>query len=664
MKKIISTLALVIGIIWQLQAQVTGFAYLSGQTDHSGIKVKFIAKSPSAKTDSTFTNADGSYSKSLKAGNYTIVFLKDTIKLNYEKGNVVFLSTNQVLSSVNIYLNRVYLSGNISGTLKKGVNYFISDTIKVPSGNLLTIEPGTILTFAKNGIFIIDGNINAIGTNNFPIKFILDSINSSNYWSGILLLNSSNKDLNKNFDFCIIQKAQTGIYGDDNWQTTFSLSNSEIMYVENCIQNLIPTRCFGNKFHHFTKSGVDFRTLFQRPTCDISCNDFYNGANYALQVTNARVFNNIVKNINGSGIISLGNVLSINNNLIDSCSSGLSLNINSISNSFGGIICNNTITNSKTSLNFKMTGGFDKLKTDFYNNLIYNTDTVLINKGLVENVKPDFFKYNLIFNYKTLDPTNTLKDFGLNITTNDNNDSIDIYANVFDKPLFSDSIHYITSSTSKTFKAGLDGDNIGYNPMGTCLEDILGIYVYKDTLTLSGIVHQATSFLKNGKVLAYNIDKNTYNETITDANGNFTFDSLATGNYVIKAIPNNGEKYLTTFFPNKSDSLSAVKINLDADISSVDIFMNSITGIDNTIGGGVITKPNPFENQLFVKVLENTSTGIQASISNAVGDVITQLSIPANENEFSINTTELPSGFYFLKVETGTKVLVQKVLKQ
>ena len=36
----------------------------------------------------------------------------------------------------------------------------------------------------------------------------------------------------------------------------------------------------------------------------------------------------------------------------------------------------------------------------------------------------------------------------------------------------------------------------------------------------------------------------------------------------------------------------------------------------------------------------------------------------ANENEFSINTTELPSGFYFLKVETGTKVLVQKVLKQ
>jgi hypothetical protein len=185
-----------------------------------------------------------------------------------------------------------------------------------------------------------------------------------------------------------------------------------------------------------------------------------------------------------------------------------------------------------------------------------------------------------------------------------------------------------------------------------------------DTLTLSGTVHQASSFLKNGKVVAYNIDKNTFKETITDANGNFTFDSLAIGNYVIKAIPNNGENYLTTFFPNKSDSLSAVKINLDADITSVDIFMNSITGIDNTNGGGVITKPNPFENQLFVEVLENTSTGIQASISNAVGDVITQLSIPANENEFSINTTELPSGFYFLKVETGTKVLVHKVLKR
>ena len=54
-------------------ATVSGNVYLSDQTaDHSGVKVLFEAVSSSATTDSTISNADGSYTIGLNDGIYTV----------------------------------------------------------------------------------------------------------------------------------------------------------------------------------------------------------------------------------------------------------------------------------------------------------------------------------------------------------------------------------------------------------------------------------------------------------------------------------------------------------------------------------------------------------------------------------------------------------------
>ena len=55
-------------------SNVSGYCYLQNQTDHSGIKVLFEAVTPSATTDSTYTNTDGSYNIGLTGGIYSINF--------------------------------------------------------------------------------------------------------------------------------------------------------------------------------------------------------------------------------------------------------------------------------------------------------------------------------------------------------------------------------------------------------------------------------------------------------------------------------------------------------------------------------------------------------------------------------------------------------------
>ncbi len=660
MKKIISTLVLVIGIIWQLQAQVSGFAYLNGQTDHSGIKVKFIAKSPSAKTDSTFTNVDGSYSKSLQAGAYLINFSKNGFdSINYDNGNYQLVNGTLTISDVNLLFKVNNLDGNIKGVLKANTKYKVINDIIVLPTDTLYIQKGCNLDLNNFGFYVY-GYLKVLGENDSKCKFengtivfnnnINASFESSNFKQCILNgIEQSNLFINN----CLFTDLYfTTIKGD---YSVFQMTNSSVIGNTNnhLILNSDSVLIFNNTFSGATYWTCNI-TIKKYPSI-FSCNKIIDG--YGYTYIDSRIGNTVVEsNVfqltkkyqpNSGNTAYTGGIIAskclIKNNIIENAGYGIySDSSNIFNNNF--LNCNEGI----------MVDLSDEMVSKVKNNIFYNVDNCL-------NGKVDA-SYNVF--YQCLNISNISSSlYGIYFGKNINNDSVDVYYNLVLNPQFLNSNKVSYKSGSPIYGAGLNGTNIGFDPKGTCLENewFLGSI---DTLTLSGTVHQASSYLKNGKVVAYNIDKNTFKETITDANGNFTFDSLAIGNYVIKAIPNNGENYLTTFFPNKSDSLSAVKINLDADITSVDIFMNSITGIDNTIGGGVITKPNPFENQLFVKVLENTSTGIQASISNAVGDVITQLSIPANENEFSINTTELPSGFYFLKVETGTKVLVQKVLKQ
>ena len=57
--------------------QVDGFCYLEGEQSHEGTKVFFEAASPTAVTDSVFTDATGYFHIDLEGGIYTVEYTQD-----------------------------------------------------------------------------------------------------------------------------------------------------------------------------------------------------------------------------------------------------------------------------------------------------------------------------------------------------------------------------------------------------------------------------------------------------------------------------------------------------------------------------------------------------------------------------------------------------------
>src|SRR5687767_4317983 len=98
-------------------AQVHGDAFLYGQTNHAGIKVLFTAKSPTANTDSAYTDSSGYYSLILTGGLYQIEFSKQGYStVSYSGGNSILVGVNDSLSDVTLQPgNIISVSGNQSG---------------------------------------------------------------------------------------------------------------------------------------------------------------------------------------------------------------------------------------------------------------------------------------------------------------------------------------------------------------------------------------------------------------------------------------------------------------------------------------------------------------------------------------------------------------------
>lgn len=72
---------------------ITGFVFLRGRSDHSGIKVSYVTDPVNGTVDSTFTNANGSYSIVIQSSTTKITFSKsDFYTLSYNNNKVTPLS--------------------------------------------------------------------------------------------------------------------------------------------------------------------------------------------------------------------------------------------------------------------------------------------------------------------------------------------------------------------------------------------------------------------------------------------------------------------------------------------------------------------------------------------------------------------------------------------
>lgn len=164
MKKVL-ILTLLCVIAQLLSVTVDGYAYLEGETDHSGIEVFFQRVVPDTLfSDTVYTNSTGSFSSVVESGWYDVSYSKSGF-LSTDSMDVS-LYTDQTLPSKTLFLsnpNPYEISGSIDGILSAG-EYTVISTITVVEGDSLIFEPGVILNFNTDLDFIIDGYLNAVGT--------------------------------------------------------------------------------------------------------------------------------------------------------------------------------------------------------------------------------------------------------------------------------------------------------------------------------------------------------------------------------------------------------------------------------------------------------------------------------------------------------------------
>jgi len=171
--------------------RVRGIAYLENQSVHSGTKVYFEKTSPSAVTDSVYTNVDGYYDIVLVTGIYNAHFTQDAYQprlLGHQ-----FFSDNAYLDTLTLVPGGVVsLSGNVSGTFTSNNLYFVDGDITIPYGDSLIIEAGTQILFrgyysiTANGPLFVNGTPGnkVIFSSRMPVPAVGD-------WNSIYLSDSA-----------------------------------------------------------------------------------------------------------------------------------------------------------------------------------------------------------------------------------------------------------------------------------------------------------------------------------------------------------------------------------------------------------------------------------------------------------------------------------------
>jgi|GEM_PF-1971159 len=459
-------------------ASPTGYAYLEGETDHSGIKAKFIAQSPTANTDSTYTIANGSYSIGLSDGVYEIRFSKDGF-LSYTYPETPTLSGTETLDDVTLQAG-VVISGNVFGTWERGSSFFVDGDIEVASGDTLIIEPSVTVKFAGNYAFNVKGLLLAQGEIEDSIKFTSNQENPSpGDWVGIKYFNESND--NSTLSYCIIEYG--GNYSHINGKSSIILDNSNIE-INNCSirfssQNGIfcsgsNSSIINNNICHNANIGIYSRYSDNTYILNNKIYSNYNGISVEHEddvIKNNCIFNNSHYGINCNFSASKieYNYLYNNDQAIFCADHNCKINNNIFYDNNCSIYCyyssssiyNNVFRNNSKAINFS----YPSSSPIVVMNIITNNSTGIRNYGESATIE---ISYNLVWNNNQNFTNNLNIGIGQLITINANGDSVDTYSNLYQDPLFASTdesnekfLHLLAESPciDACFPDSLDADN-------------------------------------------------------------------------------------------------------------------------------------------------------------------------------------------------------------
>ncbi len=116
------------------------------------------------------------------------------------------------------------------------------------------------------------------------------------------------------------------------------------------------------------------------------------------------------------------------------------------------------------------------------------------------------------------------------------------------------------------------------------------------------------------------------------------------GNHTVKLVVNNGEQ---------TDSIS--KTNF--------IFVNNTGIFANEILKKIQLFPNPFQNQITLKLSENYKKNLNISIYDLLGNRLKFLKFPDEINSVSVSMSEFSKGIYFIEISDNESSVFKKIIK-
>jgi hypothetical protein len=128
-----------------------------------------------------------------------------------------------------------FVSGNVSGTwAKTGSPYVATGNLAVPSGQMLTIQPGVTLIIGQGLNMDVEGTISAVGT--AAERIVIRGASSSLYWDKILV--NYNGDAQSTFVNCNISDATNALQLNVSGSATMSPQIASCIF-SNCLGSCV-----------------------------------------------------------------------------------------------------------------------------------------------------------------------------------------------------------------------------------------------------------------------------------------------------------------------------------------------------------------------------------------------------------------------------------------
>ena len=320
MRKIMCLILFLTSLNSLFSVTVNGYAYLEGETDHSGIEVFFQRVAPDTLYRYTvYTDASGYYMQTVEQGIYDIKYGK----LKYEKvtSNGVSLYSDYTISDLTLtFTNEIF--GSISGTLERGI-YPVSETLTIDLGDTLVIDPGVTLEFYTDAEFMINGLVIAQGADGDSIRF---KSRSGDTWMGMVFADNSND--NSVFDKCVVENVSAdGIYSDrcpvKISNSSFRGNNCAISFISSTENTLEITGCeFINNTSAVDYSSIIF-TRYSGANLFVDNCIFMNNNTYRSVILASQAGENFIRNsLFKDNTVHVDGVISINYGFlceVDSC---------------------------------------------------------------------------------------------------------------------------------------------------------------------------------------------------------------------------------------------------------------------------------------------------------------------------------------------------------